>query len=531
MKRLGGSFGSSPRLGDLRIWAARIGIAAAMMAIVTGLGGCAGTGRLRYTPEPVAPVKPEKGSAGTIRSSEGPHSWQAIFSGDTLIGFIPGTADTTKRYLGRLLQGYTADTLNIILCGDNRPAYRTSRLKNDFMKVQQMVSPNPVRILRGLITIPILFFKGMFPDFALVRDLSAGLRGMPNYGREQDVLNAIIAKVDSLQTSGRAVAAVINTGDLVKDGRYPAQWERFLRMYRPLTRRVPYMAIAGNHERTDTEDGVENWRTATGLPVTGDRLYYCFDSADGWVRFIALDSNPMTDPANHWTRDVEVKYSDEQIDWMVARVKEHRGPAFVFMHHPPFSTGFHRVEWQNDAVLRERRERMVAALHTAGIGFIASGHEHAYERALLTWPDAVLINIVTGGAGTPLHDIPPQQESARLFSEYKVAGAVIKPTNVYTGEFFHFIHVRLWFGGGDFYTYAVEPTGKVKLIDDVKIDLKRYGVPKIDQKKMPVLEKEPKQPPPLEETKKRQVVTAKSDSLSASKRLKSKASPVRKQGR
>jgi hypothetical protein len=238
----------------------------------------------------------------------------------------------------------------------------------------------------------------------------------------------------------------------------------------------------------------------------------------------------MTDPANHWTRDVEVKYSDEQIDWMVARVREHRGPAFLFMHHPPFSSGFHRVEWQNDAVLRERRERMVEALHKAGIGIIASGHEHAYERALLTWPDAVLINIVTGGAGSPLHDIPPPAESAQLFSEYKVAGAVVKPSNVFTEQAFHFIHVRLWFGGGEFFTYAVDSKAKVRLIDQVTIDLKRYGVPVVDQKKMPLPPVMKTQPPPKEEsTAKRS--TTKSDSTSASQRLKSKPPPGSKKAR
>jgi hypothetical protein len=200
------------------------------------------------------------------------------------------------------------------------------------------------------------------------------------------------------------------------------------------------------------------------------------------------------------------------------------------MHHPPFSVGFHRVEWQNDAVLRERRERMVEALHKSGIGVLASGHEHAYERALLTWSDAVLINIVTGGAGSPLHDIPPPAESAQLFSEYKVAGSVIKPSNVLTDQVFHFIHVRLWFGGGEFFTYAVEPGGKVRLIDQVKIDLKRYGVPKVDQRKMPIIEPSKTQPPPLEESKAKNS-PSRSDSTSASKRLKASPPPGKKRAR
>jgi 3',5'-cyclic AMP phosphodiesterase CpdA len=453
-----------------------------------------------------------------------------LFSGDTLIGFQPGTPDSSRRYLGRLWDGYTADTLEIILCGDNRPAFFSSRLKLDVAKVSGIFSLNPARMVKGLAAIPVLVFKGFYPDLAFIRDIPAVIRKQPRWGREAVVNQAMGSKIDSLKAAGKRITCIINTGDLVKDGRYPNEWQRFLGLIQPLSSRVPYFGVAGNHERTDTELGVANWRAATGLPVSGDRLYYCFDSADGWVRFIALDSNPMTDPANHWTRDVEVKYSDEQIDWMVARVREHRGPAFLFMHHPPFSSGFHRVEWQNDAVLRERRERMVEALHKAGIGIIASGHEHAYERALLTWPDAVLINIVTGGAGSPLHDIPNPTESAQLFSEYKVAGAVVKPSNVFTEQAFHFIHVRLWFGGGEFFTYAVDSKAKVRLIDQVTIDLKRYGVPVVDQKKMPLPPVMKTQPPPKEESTAKKSTT-KSDSTSASQRLKSKPPPGRKKAR
>jgi hypothetical protein len=389
-----------------------------------------------------------------------------------------------------------------------------------------MVSLNPLKWVRGLVTVPVVLVKGLYPDLALIRDIPNLITRKPRFGREEAVIRAMTAKIDSLEANGKITTAIINTGDLVKDGRYPVHWERFLRLVRPLSRRVSYFPIAGNHERTDTPEGLENWRTGTGLPISGDRLYYCFDSADGWVRFIALDSNPMTDPANRWAREVEIQYSDEQIEWMVARLREHRGPAFVFLHHPPFSVGFHRVEWETDEVLRERRERMVRALYEARIGIMAAGHEHAYERVIFTWPDAALIYIVAGGAGSPLHDIPPPSQSAVLFSQYDVAGATVKPENVYSGEIFHFIHLRLWFGGGDFYTYAVEKDATVKLVDYVQVDLERYGIPEVDQKKMPLPPPGPEIPPPPEETSEKEAITAKSDSVSASQRIQSQPPPA-----
>jgi predicted MPP superfamily phosphohydrolase len=469
-----------------RLRQSRHGVIAATAALVILLTGCAHVGRLQNVGHTVSPP----GVAESTDREDGDEErgltpLRPLF-GDTLIGLVPGTADSTRRFLGRLRDGYTADTLNIILCGDNRPGYRLSRLTPELQTIRQGLSLNPLKVLRGLITIPYAIVKGLYPDLALIRELPALITHEPKWSREHQVMEAMMTKVDSLHAHGETVAAVINTGDLVYDGQYPAHWERFLRITEPLTSRVPYFPVAGNHERTDTVNGVENWRTATGLPIGGDRLYYCFDSADGWVRFIALDTNPIVDARNHWTREVEVKYSEEEFTWLVARVKEHNGPVVVLMHNPPFSASAHRMEWQKDAVLIERRDRMVRALHENGIAIIAAGHEHSYQRALLTWPDAVLIAIVSGGAGAPLHPIPPPAQSAQLFSEYRVAGSIVKPENVSTSQVFNFTHLRFWFGGGDLYTYAVDKNSNATLIDKVKVDLGRYGIPKIDQHKVPL---------------------------------------------
>ena len=493
----------------------------AAVALLTLLAGCARVGRLSYVPLTVAPTRTHLAGANPDVTRPDSTPFGPLF-GDTLIGLKPGTADSSRRCLGRLRDGYTSDTLNLIFYGDNRPGYRATRLLNEYHTIGQMFSLNPVKFAKGLITIPWALAKGLFPDLALLRDVPDRVRNMPSWGRERQVLSAVLAKIDSLNAHGEKVTAVINTGDLVKDGRFPAHWKRFLSLIRPLSSRVPYFPVAGNHERTDTVEGVANWWTATGLPVGSDRLYYCFDTADGWVRFIALDSNPIVDPGSHWTREVQIKYSAEEFAWLVARVKEHTGPVVVMMHHPPFSAGFHRTEWQRDSVLNDRRDRMVRALHESGISVIVSGHEHTYQRALLTWKDAVLVSIVTGGAGSPLHPLPPPAQSAQLFSEYNVAGSVVKPENVFTAQAFHFIHMRLWFGGGEFYTYAVDQNAKSTMIDKVKIDLGRYGIPKIDQRKIPIPPaKGPKGPTEIEKSTAitKSVPKAKVDTTTASRRL------------
>ena len=497
------------------------GVAIAVFASI--LAGCAHMGRLGDVPNKVSPVITESTALERTARAEIAGTWDPLL-GDTLVGLIPGTADTARRYLGRLRTGYTADTLNILVFGDNRPGWRVTRLAPEYATISQMFSPSPMKILKGLVAIPTGLVKGLYPDLALLRDIPGRLSHSPTWGPEAKVVAAMVDKVDSLRAHGEYVAAVINSGDLVNDGRYPSHWQRFLKIHKPLDTRVPCFAVPGNHERTDTEDGVANWRSATGLPTSGDRLYYCFDTADGWVRFIALDSNPMADPAHLWTREVQIKYSDEEINWMVARLKEHRGPAFIFMHHPPFSVGFHHDEWQADSVLVLRRERMMNALHEAGIGVLVAGHVHAYERALFTWKDAVLVVLVSGGGGAPLHQIPSPALAAQQFAEYKVANSTVDPANVVTGSFNNFIHLRMWFGGGELYTYSVDKNAKSTLADKVRIDLTRFGIPKIDEHKVPILPKPSGTGGPHEENMP-SVSAAQRDSVANSKRILTTPSP------
>ena len=45
-----------------------------------------------------------------------------------------------------------------------------------------------------------------------------------------------------------------------------------------------------------------------------------------------------------------------------------------------------------------------------------------------------------------------------------------EPENVFTGAFNHFIHVRLWFGGGESLCYAVDSKSQSTLVDKVGFD-------------------------------------------------------------
>jgi hypothetical protein len=134
---------------------------------------------------------------------------------------------------------------------------------------------------------------------------------------------------------------------------------------------------------------------------------------------------------------------------------------------------------------------MVNALREAGLAVLATSHEHNYQRGA---PDDRGRRARVHRLGRGGQPLPPDRDGAeagRIFSLYQVPGGVFKPENVVTAVVFNYVHMRLWYGGGEFFTYAVDKYGKDQLIDHVQIDLKRFGTPEIDQNKMPI-------PPPAD---------------------------------
>src|SRR5262249_22998787 len=82
--------------------------------------------------------------------------------------------------------------------------------------------------------------------------------------------------------------------------------------------------------------------------------------------------------------------------------------------------------------------------------------------------------------------------------------------------------LRLWFGGGALFAYSVDAQGKPTQIDEVKIDLKRYGMPKIDQHKIPIPPAKGPQEPSTHESAKNQAVGKKADSTAARREILTK---------
>src|SRR5881398_1712619 len=96
--------------------------------------GCGHIGKLKYGTHTVSPVQADSTEAEREAGETVSPPLHPMF-GDTLIGFVPGTGDSARRFLGVLRNGFTSDTLNIMVFGDNRPGYRTSRLAPDFVNI------------------------------------------------------------------------------------------------------------------------------------------------------------------------------------------------------------------------------------------------------------------------------------------------------------------------------------------------------------------------------------------------------------
>lgn len=176
----------------------------------------------------------------------------------------------------------------------------------------------------------------------------------------------------------RRPAFLVNTGDLVKNGRDRAEWDPYLAS---LPVWPPMVSVRGNHDR-----GPHFAALHAGVPPR-------FDWRWGSVRILGLDSE--TDKAA----------LEAQIDWLDAALARERAPwTVVVLHRPIFSRGNHGSDE------RGINARLVPVLERHRVDLVFSGHDHDYERfcpirAGRCDPAGVQY-IVTGGAATFTVPVP-----------------------------------------------------------------------------------------------------------------------------
>lgn len=277
-----------------------------------------------------------------------------------------------------------------------------------------------------------LVVRGLTPDsthtFQVSSAGSAGARGVLHTAPVQAVPFTFIAYGDSRGNHAMhsklvkiymkyKPALVLNTGDVVSDGRKPDEWPLFFADIAPvMASPAAYYVSIGNHEENSA-----NFDRLLALP--GNGRWYSFDYAK--CHFVVLDSNPdLGLNPQPWYRQ---EPSSPQYRWLEKDLAQHQDARFIFVffHHPLYSTGNHGGQ----ANLRSWWKPLFDKYRVSAV---FNGHDHDYERSLV---DGIPY-VVTGGGGAGLHHTTGQApETLAKFSVYhfcvvRVAGNKAEVTMV-----------------------------------------------------------------------------------------------------
>lgn len=213
----------------------------------------------------------------------------------------------------------------------------------------------------------------------------AGFRTAPETG--SDSLVRFVAFGDSGSGDSRQEAVfeqldtvpfdlMVHTGDIAYEkGTSSALTHAFFDVYAPILHSIPAFPISGNHDYKTSS--AQPFREAFDLPKNGGpdarERYYSFDWGD--VHFIALDTELVGAIQTNWLKQDLVKNSQP---WTV-----------VYLHKPPYSSGYHG----STATVQNAFVPLFERYHVA---LVLAGHDHDYER---TNPINGVTYVVTGGGG------------------------------------------------------------------------------------------------------------------------------------
>jgi len=157
-------------------------------------------------------------------------------------------------------------------------------------------------------------------------------------------------------------------GDLVSRPWVDYSWGEFFYAAGWITRRLPFVMVAGNHGyyHEDEEDDAENkqhwlWRPHFTQPENGpDGLEEtAFTYVYQGVRFVVLNGNEKRIEQAAWLGNV-LKNSGEK--WKI-----------LMIHHPIYSTGLNRDD-------PELRELFLPVIDKYSVDLVLQGHDHTYGR-------------------------------------------------------------------------------------------------------------------------------------------------------
>ena len=202
------------------------------------------------------------------------------------------------------------------------------------------------------------------------------------------------------------IDAVIDTGDIVTDGRYTDQFARLQEILRPLAHR-PYLVAIGNHELCNNKEPEARTNSAVALSsidssISRERLYYRKDF--GKVSLLFLDTNDFVygddgernacplnaDPATREGK--QVIWLRGELDQLAADTSR---VVICVMHHPIVQSSKKHHDaacslwnFQDDGVA------LTDILADGGVDLVLTGHTHTYEHFRMVRADGREMHLV-----------------------------------------------------------------------------------------------------------------------------------------
>lgn len=190
------------------------------------------------------------------------------------------------------------------------------------------------------------------------------------------------------------LAAIIDTGDIVDNGKHADQFAMLRDVLQPL-RQWPYLVAVGNHE-LDQDLNYEGRRNFTAFmgaapgPLFGEkRLWYRLDAPG--LRLIFLDTNQWV-----YLRDGTLpEHRQEQLAWLSAQMSEDfDGATIVAMHHPLVISNKKHRTMAAELWSLKWSEQVIASMIAPGTDLVLTGHTHTYERYRLAAPGGDSFHLV-----------------------------------------------------------------------------------------------------------------------------------------
>ena len=164
---------------------------------------------------------------------------------------------------------------------------------------------------------------------------------------------------------------VINTGDLVADGRNWTQWETFESIIKPIRDAgIEYYPVIGNHEQWNS-GGKSNY-----IRIFNFTGYYSFER--NGINFVVVNLYE------------DYKPNSTQYEWFKDEINDEK-PTIVAMHEPHFKANHEG----NEGV----REYLIPLIESYGVDAVFYGHTHIFGLR----QENGIYYIVTGGGGAPLY--------------------------------------------------------------------------------------------------------------------------------